>query len=86
MKEFDYTMQDPLGIHARPAGILAKEAGKYKSIVTIVKGAKKTDTRRLMTLMAMGIKGGETITVQVEGPDEETAVDAIHRFLSENHY
>lgn len=86
MKEFTYTITDPVGIHARPAGLLAKKAAEFKSVITIVKGEKKTDTRRLMALMGLGIKCGETITVQAEGEDEQTAVDCIKEFLSVNNY
>jgi phosphocarrier protein HPr len=86
MKEFTYTIVDPVGMHARPAGLLAKEAAKYQSIVTVVKGEKKADTRRLMALMGLGIKQGETIAVRVEGPDEDTAAPAVEKYLTENHY
>lgn len=41
MKEFEYTITDPQGIHARPAGLLVKEAKKFESAITIFKGAKK---------------------------------------------
>lgn len=50
MKEFTYTITDPAGIHARPAGLLAKKAAEYKSVITVIKGEKKADTRRLMAL------------------------------------
>lgn len=41
MKEFEYTLTDPEGIHARPAGLLVKEAKKYESKISIFKGAKR---------------------------------------------
>ena len=46
MKSFTYTVQDELGIHARPAGMLAKAAAGYKSVVTIDNGTKKADAKR----------------------------------------
>lgn len=52
MKSFNYVITDEVGIHARPAGILVKEAKKYASTVTIVKGGKKADATRLMALMS----------------------------------
>ena len=52
MKEFTYTIKEPVGIHARPAGMLAKEAKSCQSTVTIVdKNGKAVDTTRLMALM-----------------------------------
>ena len=86
MKEFTYTITDPVGIHARPAGMLAKKAAGFKSTVTVIKGEKKADTRRLTALMGLGIKCGETITVQTEGEDEQAAADEIKAFLTENKF
>jgi len=86
MKEFTYTITDPVGIHARPAGLLAKKASEYKSIITVVKGEKKADTRRLMALMSLGIKCGDVITVQAEGEDEQLAIDAIQAYLIDNKF
>lgn len=86
MKEFTYTITDPVGIHARPAEMLAKKAAGFKSTVTVIKGEKKADTRRLMALMGLGIKCGETITVQAEGEDEQAAADEIKAFLTENKF
>jgi len=85
MKEFTYTIKEPVGIHARPAGMLAKEAKTCQSTVTIVdKNGKSVDATRLMALMGMGVKQGETVTIKVEGDDEEAAAEAIQKFLSEN--
>lgn len=84
MKEFTYTIKEPVGIHARPAGMLAKEAKGYQSTVTVIKGDKSTDATRLMNLMGMGVKCGDTVTVRVEGADEETAGPAMEKFFHEH--
>lgn len=84
MKEFTYTIQEAVGIHARPAGLLVKEVKKYQSTVTITKGDKSVNALKLMALMGMGVKQGDTITVKVEGDDEEAAAAAIQQFLTEN--
>ena len=84
MKTFEYTITDPVGIHARPAGMLVKEVKNYASNVTIVKGDRKTDAKKLMVLMGLGVKCGETVTVEVEGADEDTAAAALETFFKEN--
>ena len=84
MKKFEYTIKDEMGIHARPAGILVKEAKKYASTITIVKGEKKADATRLMALMGLGVKCGEEITVCTDGENEEAASAAIEAFLKAN--
>lgn len=84
MKTFDYTITDAQGIHARPAGLLAKEAAKFKSEITIKGNGKTADAKRLFGIMGMGIKCGNTVTVTVEGPDEAEAASALEKFLREN--
>ena len=84
MKEFKYVVQDELGLHARPAGLLVKEAAKYKSAITLDSGAKKADAKRIMAVMSMGVKKGVEVTVTIEGEDEDTAFEAIQKFLQEN--
>lgn len=84
MKQFTYTIKDELGVHARPAGLLVKLAKKYASKVTIEKDGKTCDMRKLMAVMGLGIKQGETITVTVEGEDETVAAEEIAAFLNEN--
>ena len=72
MKSFEYTITDPVGIHARPAGVLVKEIKNYSdSVVTVIKGDKSAEATKLMKLMGMGIKQGDTVTVTVEGGNEE---------------
>ena len=84
MKEFKYVVMDELGLHARPAGLLVKEAAKYKSTITVDNGVKKADARRIMGIMAMGVKKGAEVTVTIEGEDEDVAFEAIQKFFSEN--
>ena len=81
MKQFQYTIKDELGVHARPAGQLAKQ---YTSAITIEKNGKTCDMRKLMAVMGMGIRQGETITVTAEGEDEAAAIEAVEKFLTEN--
>ena len=84
MKEFDYTIRDPLGIHARPAGLLAKEAKAFSSVCTITKGDQTKKLTQLMMLMAMGVKQGDTVTVRAEGPDEDRAIEVLKHFFQAN--
>lgn len=84
MKEFKYTIQDALGIHARPAGMLVKAVAGFKSAITIDNGVKKADARRLMAVMSMGVKQGQEVTVTVDGEDEDAAIAALEAFFKEN--
>ena len=84
MKEFSYTITDPVGIHARPAGLLAKAAKAYQSTVTMYKGEKSANVTRLMAVMGLGVKCGDTVKVTAEGADEDTAIAEMETFFKEN--
>lgn len=84
MKSFDYTVTDPVGIHARPAGLLAKEAKGYESTITITKDGKSAEAKKLMALMGLGIKQGDKITVSVEGGDEAAVAAKMEEFFKNN--
>ena len=84
MKTFDYTIKDQLGIHARPAGVLAKTAKAYTSEITIAKDGKAVGATKLMALMGLGVKCGDTITVTISGDDEEAAEQGMKEFLEAN--
>lgn len=84
MKNFEYTVKDELGIHARPAGLLAKEAKKYESKITLTKEGKTAEATKLMAVMSLAVKCGQTVTVVAEGPDEETAWAGMKAFFEDN--
>ena len=84
MKQFDYEITDPVGIHARPAGLLVQEARRYQSRILLHKGDHTADATRMMSVMGLGVKCGDTLTVTVEGADEDAAVAAMQAFFQEN--
>lgn len=84
MKTFTYTIKDELGIHARPAGMLAKAAKALDSEITITKGDKTVGATKLMALMGLGVKCGDTITVTANGGNEDAALEEIKNFLEAN--
>ncbi|MDR2070466.1 MAG: HPr family phosphocarrier protein [Treponema sp.] len=82
MKEHTYTITDPVGIHARPAGLLIKELSRFSSAVTISRGTDSCDGKKLLALMKLRVKQGETIVIKAEGPDEDALIEAAAAFLS----
>lgn len=84
MKTFNYEIKDEIGIHARPAGLLVKEAKKYSSKITISVNGKSAEATKLMAIMSLGVKHGQTVEVSVEGEDEETAYGDIKAFFEQN--
>ena len=85
MKQFTYTITDPVGIHARPAGLLVKAVKALDSAVTIAKAdGKSAGGAKLMALMGLGIKQGDTVTVTLEGGNEDANAASLEQFFKDN--
>jgi len=84
MKNFEHTINDPLGIHARPAGQIVTEAKKFSSTITIKADAKQANASKLIALMSLGVKTGQTVIVEAEGDDEDAAIESMKQFFEAN--
>jgi len=84
MKTFNYVITDEVGLHARPAGLLVKEAGKYTSNITVESNGKSADSKRIIAIMGLGVKKDDEVTVNIEGSDEDAAFEALQTFFTEN--
>lgn len=84
MKEFNYVIKDELGIHARPAGLLVKEAAKFQSAIKVKKDGKEADAKRIFGIMGLGVKKDNVITVSADGADEAEAIAALEAFFNAN--
>ena len=85
MQQFNYIINDPLGLHARPAGLLAKLTKPYAdTVITVTKGDKTVKASQLMKLMSLAAKNGDEVVVAAEGPQEEEAIAALKAFFQEN--
>lgn len=84
MKTFTFTVKDEQGLHARPAGELVKEAVKCSSKVTIRKGEKTGDAKRIFNVMGLSVKANDEVEITVEGENEEEEAAALEAFIKEN--
>lgn len=84
MKSFSYVINDELGIHARPAGLLVKEAKQFNSTITLECGGKKAAAKGLMGVMGLAVKKGNEVMVTAEGDDEDAAIAALKAFFKAN--
>lgn len=84
MVEFQITVKDPQGIHARPAGRIASALLGYESFVTLWKGEKDYDVKKLLSFMGSELKCGEHVVIRVEGPDEAACAEAAKQLFEEN--
>jgi len=81
MRSFMYTIKNPVGLHARHAGLLVKETGRYLSEVTVAKNNRCANGKSVLSLMGLGVKQGDIIAVSLEGPDEDDAAAQLKAFL-----
>lgn len=84
MLSFDYVVTDEVGIHARPAGLLVKEAKKYESRIVIKKDEKAAEATKLMAVMGLGVKCGQNVEVEIDGADEDVAYKVMKAFFEAN--
>ena len=79
-----YTILAPEGMHARPATAMVKLAKPFQSVILLKYGEKSARLNSLLGILSMGIKGGATIVVEMDGADEEAAAAAFDNFFSAN--
>ena len=86
MKTIEYVITDPVGVHARPAGLLVKKAASYKSNIMLknMETGKSADAKRIMSVMSLGVKQGNKIELSIEGEDGDAASSGLEDFLKEN--
>ena len=80
----DYIITSAEGIHARPATTLVKLTKNYKSTFSIKKGDRVVKLNSLLNILSLAAKGGETISIIIEGEDETDAMAAIDQFFTEH--
>ena len=84
MKVFNYVIKDEIGIHARPAGMLAKTAKSFTSKITLTANGKTVEATKLMAVMGLGVKQGAEVIIQADGADEDVAIAKMEEFMNAN--
>lgn len=83
MKTLDYTVATQ-GVYAASANRLVNEAQQFKSSIMITSGVTVANMKSLFSVVAMGLKKGDKISIKVNGTDEDEAVESLKEYLSEN--
>ena len=85
MQSKQYTVRDPSGLHARPAGLIVKEAKKYQSEITLTNqsSGKSASAKGLFALLELEIIQGDTITLSADGTDEQAAMAGVGAMIEE---
>ena len=77
MMERSVTIANKNGLHARPAAEIVKTAAKFKAEITLVREDLEVNGKSIMGVMMLAAEYGSTLLLRAEGPDEETAINAL---------
>ena len=83
MVQREVTINNPTGLHARPASLLVAQAAKCKSKVTILFNNKTINAKSMLSLLGGGIRKGSQIVIVAEGEDEQAAVDSLCKLIEQ---
>lgn len=75
--EVEVTLPTDVDLHARPAGVLVKTAMRFKARVTLLDGAREANAKSVLSVMALGARGGTVLRLRAEGDDARAALDAL---------
>jgi len=90
MKELDLTIENPTGLHARPASVFVNTAKQFKADIRVQHGTKKANAKSVISVLTLGVEKGGKIRLIIDGPDEDEALailkTAIEEGLGEDHH
>ena len=84
MKKERFIIKNETGLHARPASIFVDKTGEFKSDIKIESKGKKVNAKSIMSVMSLGVDGGDEITLTIDGEDEETAMKELSKLINED--
>lgn len=71
------TIQNSVGLHARPATFFIQKANSYRSSVWVEREDRRVNAKSLLGVLSLGIVKGTTITLIADGSDEQEALDGL---------
>ena len=77
----DITVQNQVGLHARPATFFIQRANEFKSSIWVEKEERRANAKSLLGVLSLGITGGTDIRIIADGHDEVAAVDALEKLV-----
>lgn len=84
MKEIRHMIGDKMGLHARPAGFLVKQAAAFPCQITIAADGREANAKNILAVMGLHVPYGKEIILRTDGEQEDAAIAALGQFLTEN--
>ena len=77
----DVTVQNQVGLHARPATFFIQRANEFKASIWIEKEERRVNAKSLLGVLSLGIVKGTTVTIIADGADEEEAIATLSELI-----
>ena len=78
----EVTVENQVGLHARPATFFIQKANEFKSSIWVEKEERHVNAKSLLGVLSLGIIGGTAIRIIADGPDEQAAVEGLVKLVS----
>ena len=82
--EKELTIQNKLGLHARPAALFVQTANRFQSTVQVEKDDQVVNGKSIMGIMTLAVEFGSSIKVRIQGPDAQLALDELEKLIQNN--
>ena len=79
-------IKNKTGLHARPAALLVKTTGKFKSEIFISKDGYKVNGKSIMGVMMLAAEPGSEVLIQIDGADEKQAIEELKELFEKKFY
>jgi phosphocarrier protein HPr len=84
MESKEFLIENKYGLHARPASVLCDVASRYESDIKVFNSGKEANGKSVISILMLEVHPGLDIKVQVEGPDEKLAMEALTKLIDNN--
>jgi phosphocarrier protein HPr len=83
MPERNVTLENEVGLHARPAAVFSKAAARFSSSVTVVKSGAEANAKSVLSVLKLDVQKGDSVKIRAEGPDEEEALTELVKLVED---
>lgn len=83
MPEITVTVQNKVGLHARPAALFVQTAQEFASDITVTNGERSANAKSILSVLTLGAHQGAEIVIHAEGEDEGAALDALKELVDD---
>jgi phosphocarrier protein HPr len=81
MPEHEVTLENEVGLHARPAAVFSKAAARFDSSISVITSEGEANAKSLLSVLKLDVLKGDTVTIRAEGSDEQEALAELVKLV-----